>query len=284
MTSTRPTLLPPLSRRVRHIAARKLHGLRPGDRELPTYFIVGVKRGGTTSFDEYLVDHPLVLRGMVEKGSRYYDVNYERGERWFHSHLPLRRDVDRLERRLGTRPVLGESSPYYCFHPDAPGRIAADVPDARLFMVLRDPVQRAWSHYRYEVARGFEHLEPMAALAAEAERVADPDETRRWFAHRHYGYVARSQYADQLRRLYRHFAPEQVQVVASEDLFEQPAQVMARAFAHLGLPAHDAADYRAHKALGDSAVPKDFAEAVRADLMADRVDLECLLETPASWS
>ena len=73
------SLLPPVSRRAGHALRRRANALRPGEREQPTYFIVGAKRAGTTSLDEYVVDHPQVLRGMVEKGCRYgFDVYSER--------------------------------------------------------------------------------------------------------------------------------------------------------------------------------------------------------------
>ena len=272
------SLLPPVSRRLRHLAARRLHALRRGERELPTYFIVGAKRAGTTSLDEYVVDHPLVLRGLVEKGCRYYDVNYARGPAWFRSHLPLSADLDRLERDLGARPIVGESSPYYCYHPEAPARIAADVPGARLLFVLRDPVQRAWSHYRYEVQRGFEDLDPDAALAAEAGRLAQADDEARWFAHRHHSYVGRSRYAEQLRRLHEHFPEEQVLVVQSERVFTEPEATMARVFDHLGLPPHVQGDYRAHKALRAAAVPEEFRATVGAAIADDLADLATLTD------
>jgi hypothetical protein len=277
-----PRLLPPLSRRVRHVAARRLHALRRGERELPSYLVVGAKRAGTTSLDEYVVDHPLVLRGLVEKGCRYYDVNYAKGPAWFRSHLPLSADVDRLEQQLGARPIVGESSPYYCYHPEAPARIAADLPDARLLLLLRDPVQRAWSHYRYEVARGFEDLDPDQALAAEAGRLAQADAAAAAFSHRHHSYVGRSRYAEQLRRLHDHFPAEQVLVVQSERLFADPEATMAEVFDHLGLPPHAQSEHRAHKALGDAAVPASFRDAV-LDAIDD--DLAALaLEAPGiSW-
>ena len=270
------SLLPPVSRRAAHLVRRRLQALRPGERELPRYFVVGVKRGGTTSLDEYVVDHPLVLRGLVEKGCRYYDVNYHRGPAWFRTHLPRAAALDRMEARLGARPIVGESSPYYCFHPEAPARIAADVPDARLLLMLRDPVERAWSHYRYEVARGFETLGPLEALAAEGQRLADPDERTRWYAHRHFSYVARSRYAEQLRRLHSHFEPEQVLVLQSEQLFADPAGTMARVFDHLGLPPHTSADYRPHKALREESIPPEFRARIHEGVGQDQEALASL--------
>ncbi len=270
-----------------HVARRRAGAWRPGDRELPTYFIVGAKRAGTTSVDEYVVDHPLVLRGLVEKGCRYYDVNYDRGQRWYRGHLPLRADLDRLERRLGARPIFGESSPYYCFHPEAPARIAADVPAARLLFVLRDPVERAWSHVRYEIARGFESLSPVEALDAEEGRLAQVDDEARWYAHRHFSYVARSRYAEQLDRLHRHFAPEQVLVLQSERIFTDPASVMATVFDHLALPAHRQAAYRAHKVLRPEEIPAAFRTRVEAGIADDLARLtgpQSPTTTRLSWA
>ena len=80
------------------------------------------------------------------------------------------------QRAAGRPVVVGEASPYYCFHPLALDRIAARLPDVRMIIVLRDPVERAWSQYSYEVARGNEDLSFAEALDAEAERFAGAEE------------------------------------------------------------------------------------------------------------
>lgn len=277
-------LLAPRRRRALHRVRRAGYRLRPGPRELPTYFIVGAKRAGTTSLDEYIKAHPLVLRGLIEKGCRYYDVNYDRGPGWFHHQLLPVAEVDRLERKLGARPILGESSPYYAFHPDAARRIAADVPDARLIFVLRDPVERAWSHHRYEVARGFETLEHAEAFAAEAERLADPDPAVRDRNHRHFSYAARGRYAEQLVRLRSHFDAEQILVVESEQLFADPRATMAEVFAHLSLDPVPMASYSTFKGQPASAVPADAATMIREAVADDVERLKDLLEQPPSWA
>ena len=227
--SEKSTLLPPVGRRIRHVAARRVHALRRGERELPTYFIVGAKRAGTTSLDEYVVDHPLVLRGLVEKGCRYYDVNYHRGPAWFRGHLPL---VVRRRPAGGAGSGRGRSSgsrvPTTRSTRTAPARIAADVPGARIIFVLRDPVQRAWSHYRYEAARGLRDAvaggrpRGRGRSALLGQRAGSGG-----YAHRHFSYAGRSRYAEALDRLHASFAPEQVLVVQSEALFADPAATLA---------------------------------------------------------
>jgi len=277
------TLLAPRRRRALHRVRRAGYRLRPGPRELPRYFIVGAKRAGTTSLDEYIKAHPLVLRGLVEKGCRYYDVNYDRGPAWFRQQLLPVAEVDRLERKLGQRPILGESSPYYAFHPDSARRIAADVPDARLIFVLRDPVERAWSHFRYEVARGFESLDFEAAFTSEAARLADPHPATREHNHRHFSYAARSRYAEQLVRLRAHFDPEQILVVESEELFSEPQETMDRVFAHLALEPVPQSSYSTFKGQSASAVPAEAAALIRAAVADDIPRLSGLLERPPSW-
>jgi hypothetical protein len=277
-------LLAPRRRRALHRVRRAGYRLRPGPRELPTYFIVGAKRAGTTSLDEYLNAHPLVLRGLVEKGCRYYDVNYGRGPAWFRQQLLPTAEVDRLERRLGRRPILGESSPYYAFHPEAAARIAQDVPDARLIFVLRDPVERAWSHYRYEVARGFEELDWAEAFAREEERLAHADTATREHNHRHFSYTARSRYAEQLVRLRSHFDPEQVLVIESERLFDEPGPTMERVFRHLALEPVPMSSYETFKGQSASAVPAGAAELLRAAVADDVARLEGLLGWRPSWA
>lgn len=277
-------LLAPRRRRALHRVRRAGYRLRPGPRELPTYFIVGAKRAGTTSLDEYIKAHPLVLRGLVEKGCRYYDVNYDRGPGWFRRQLLPVAEVDRLERKLGARPILGESSPYYAFHPDAARRIAADVPDARLIFVLRDPVERAWSHHRYEVARGFETLDYAEAFATEADRMSDPDPVVRERNHRHFSYAGRSRYAEQVARLRSHFGPEQVLVVESEQLFAEPRATMEKVYAHLSLDPVPMTSYSTFKGQTASAVPADAAAMIREAVADDVERLKGMLEQPPAWA
>ncbi len=192
-------------------------------------------------------------------------------------------EVDRLERKLGQRPIMGESSPYYAYHPTAAARIAADVPDARLIFVLRDPVERAWSHYRYEVARGFEHLDAAEAFAAEPARLAEPDDRTRLHHHRHHSYADRSRYAEQLLRLRSHFDPEQVLVIESERLFAEPRATMETVFAHLALDPVPLSSYSTFKGQSASEVPAETAELVRAAVADDVAQLKGLLEQPPSW-
>jgi len=212
-------------------------------RPLPDFLIIGAQRSGTTSLYRYLLAHPQVLPASPSKGVHYFDKNADRSLRWYRAHFPTESERTACERRFGAPVVTGEGSPYYLFHPHVPARAAAAVPGARVIAMLRDPVERAYSHYRQEYARGFEdaetferalELEP-SRLEGERERMlADPAYDSR--AMQHHAYLARGLYLDQLQAWREHFPAEQVLVICAEQFFAAPQGVYADTLRFLGLP------------------------------------------------
>jgi len=211
-------------------------------RILPGFLIVGAQRCGTTSMSRTLDEHPAVFSAVLHEEVHFFDVSYRRGLSWYRSHFPLLAAARRSARASGVEPVSFESSPYYMFHPLAPERIARDLPRVRLLVLLRDPVERAYSGHAHEVAHGFEtepfeaalELEP-ARLDGQAERIAaDPGYFS--YSHQHHSYVARGQYVEQLERLERHFGRDRLHVVDSGDFFTDPEAVYDGVLAFLGLP------------------------------------------------
>ena len=278
-----PSLRVSLQDRVKHAARRQAARFSGSDRELPSYFIVGTKRGGTTSLSAYLHQHPNVMQPLVEKGCRYFDVNYDRGWEWFLQNMPPARDADRSEAETGVRPLVGESSPYYSFLPEAPQRIADAIPDARLLFIVRDPVIRAWSHFNYETSLGYESLPIHDALDAEPDRLANPNPEERATAHRHQAYLARGHYADQITHMHESFPEEQLLVVRSESLFEEPEATMDEVHRFLGIPSHDG-DYRTvKKANSYEAIPDDVRERLANYYRVPNARLYDLVDRDMGW-
>ena len=207
-------------------------------RPLPDFLILGAQKAGTTALYAYLRWHPAIT-GPSWKEVSFFDRHYGRGVRWYRGHFPLR-----PRGRL-----VGEASPGYLFHPLAPERVRETVPGARLIVLLRDPVDRALSHYHHEVGLGRERLSFEDALAAEEERTRGEEERMvrepSYFSHPwwDYTYVARGRYAEQLERWFAVFGREQLLVVASEELAADPQAAYGRVLAFLGAPAHDLGDY-----------------------------------------
>ncbi len=209
-------------------------------RVLPSFLIVGAQRAGTNSLFEYLAAGG-VGRPFPHQEVHFFDTAFDRGMGWYRGHFPSRAWAERSARKTGAPPAVGESSPYYLFHPLAPARIAATLPTVKLIVLLRDPVERAFSHYRHERGHGAEPLPFSEAIDREPERLAGEAERiiaengYRSFAHQHHSYVARGMYADQLANLHASFHPSKVLVVLSEELFTDPAVVHARATSFLGI-------------------------------------------------
>ncbi|MGH3040223.1 MAG: sulfotransferase family protein [Gaiellaceae bacterium] len=237
------------------LADRVRTGLRPRRRFrlatgrarlLPSFLIIGAQRAGTTSLLHSLRQHPDIAGPtageklvLLRKEVHFFDLRFSEGVDWYRSFFPLsvRR---RLARLRGRDLAAGESTPYYLFHPEVPGRVAATLPDVKLIALLRDPVERAYSHYQHRVRAGREKLSFEDALAAEQSRLSGGEEallndpaTRGHHLHR--AYFARGLYAEQLERWFGHFPGEQLLVLRSEDFFERPEEAYAEVLAYLGV-------------------------------------------------
>ncbi len=210
-------------------------------RSLPDFIVVGGQRCGTTSLFKNLAEHPQVLRPGVEKGVDYFTLHYWQDLDWYRGHFPLT-SLAQARRRHAGGPVVFEACTYYMFHPFALERLAADLPDVKIVAMLRDPVERAFSAFKHEVARGFETVTDFGeALALEETRLEGEVEKMRTdlhyesHPHRHQAYRARGQYAEQLQRAYDLFPAEHIHVCDSESYFAEPHEEYTKIREFLGL-------------------------------------------------
>ena len=226
-------------------SVRRYGALTASQRPGPDYLVIGAKKGGTTSVINWLVQHPQTMpmfpRTQRHKSPHYFDINYWRGQDWYLSHFPSRQ-ARALHRRRRGQALVGESSPYYLFHPAAARRIRETVPSVRLIAVLREPASRAHSNYWDRVVAGTETLGTFEeALAAEAGRTRDvtaeqlDDPTFYHFSHDHHTYRARGHYAEQLETYYAEFPREQLLVLSLDELKRDAEAAFGRIQEHLGL-------------------------------------------------
>jgi hypothetical protein len=231
---------------------------------LPGFLIAGAQRCGTTSMYRTLSQHPAVVKAVLHKGVHYFDMNYDRGSSWYRAHFPLRAAGRRAGRIAGAVATTFESSPYYMFHPLAAERIARDLPDVKLLVLVRDPVERAYSAHAHELARGFESEPFERALELEDERLRGEEERIRQdpsylsLGHQHHAYVARGRYAEQLDRLERMVGADRIYVVDSGDFFSEPEPVYDGVLEFLGLRSHGYPEFERHNARPRSPMPADL--------------------------
>jgi Sulfotransferase domain len=221
----------------------------------PDFIVIGGQRCGTTTLFKTLADHPQVRRPTAVKGTDYYTLHYARGLDWYRSRMPLALGASADAKAF-------EACTYYMFHPFAIERIARDYPDVKLVAMLRDPVSRAFSAYKHELARGFEtetdflaalRLEP-ARLEGEVEKMR-ADVSYQSFSHRHHAYLSRGQFAEQLERVYHHFPRNQVHVMRSETFFADPHAEIGKLTDFLGLAPWMPAHVEQHNARPSSGMP-----------------------------
>ncbi len=176
--------------------------------------IIGAQKCGTSTLYEWLKVQP-GFSSSTQKELHFFDFQYFKGVDYYLSQF--------VPREGG---ILLESSPMYVFHPAVPRRMSAIFPGAKLIVILRNPLDRAWSHYKMNVRRGLEKHDFQTAVRLERIRIAlsSPDRPESRF--QNYSYVQRGLYAYQLKRWLRYFLREQFFIAVFEDFFNNPGPGM----------------------------------------------------------
>lgn len=189
---------------------------------LPNFLIIGAMKAGSTSLARYLGAHPQVFMAPC-KEVHFFDRNYDRGISWYAEHFLSAADDES---------AVGEATPNYLYLPEALSRMAGAVPQAKLVVILRNPVDRAYSHYWHEKARGRESLDFRRAIEAEPKRLKTADVEIRT----HFSYLDQGRYLGQLKVLTRHFPRENLFIVLSEELAADPESAVRSVCRFIGVP------------------------------------------------
>ncbi len=221
--------------------AKMYRGITVPLRLLPDFLIIGTQRGGTTSLYNYLTARPGVGPAAV-KELRFFDRKFHKGTLWYRAHFPTRMQKNYFERTHKQIFVTGEASTNYLFYPHTPKRVAQVVPDVKLIVLLRNPVDRAYSHYKFEVEHRQETLSFEDALAFEEERTRKErekilaDEKYVSVAHSRYSYLVRGIYVDQLEAWMKFFPREQFLILKSEAFYTDPVTTLEQVSEFLTVP------------------------------------------------
>ncbi len=215
-----------------------------GLRLKPSFFLIGSMKAGTTSLFNNLIQHPMIAEPL-SKEIRFFDFHYERGRRWYLAHFPLEKTAKKRGETL-----TGEASPSYLFDPHAPRRIKRFESQAKLVVLLRNPVDRAYSHYQHAVRYWGETRSFEEAAKVEEEWIGEEQRRRmldtRFMGVRriHHSYLTRGRYLEQLQRWEKMFPRAQMLVLKAEDYFERPETVMPRVLEFLNLPKWEPDSFR----------------------------------------
>ncbi len=213
-------------------------------RPKPDFLIVGVGKCGTSSLYVYLNEHPQILR-PVEKEIHFlnHQNHWNQGEDWYRSHFPPIPE--------GCHFLTGEATPWYITTFNAERKVFELFPEVKPIVLLRNPVDRAISHYHMHVADGRDRRSLEEAMTAEMEilqGLEDPTQvgkTNYWQTQQ--GYLLLGLYFYFLKKWVQVFSKQQLLILKSEDLYQQPAEIMKQVYDFLELPNHTLKQYKKFK-------------------------------------
>lgn len=239
MTTPQTKRLKKKASQLRYEAKIKYRKLSAQSRPLPDFLIIGAQKCGTSSLHHYLSQHPQAIAPMEKEIRFFFDreheggnnLNFRKGIDWYRAHWPSMSKG----RQAGTQAF--ESTPGYILNSMSAERIKQTLPGVKLILMVRNPTERAISHYfhnrRHE---GREPLELMAALQNEAQQV---EKLRTGFSLpagvTPYSYLRRGLYAEQIQRFLEHFDRSSLHLIEFEEFVAKPKVVLDETYDFLGL-------------------------------------------------
>jgi hypothetical protein len=216
----------------------KYRQITSSNRCLPNFIIIGAQKSGTTSLYYYLSQHYQLISSNV-KEVHYFDGgpdsdvdNFKKGEAWYRAHFPLLKNIDINHK-------VYESSPLYIFNPLAPKRIIETIPKIKLVLILRNPTERAISHYFHEKRKGYESLSILEAFQEEEERMKSviDEEDYKNDIFLHTSYKSRGLYFEQIKRYLNYFPRSSILILNSDDLSSEPEETLRQVYEFVGVDA-----------------------------------------------
>ena len=204
-------------------------------RGLPDFVIIGARKSGTTSLYDFLIRNPAIAPAL-KKELNYFVLRYSFGKLWYCSNFPTNLSRHYFYKKTNQRLLSGEATPTYLFYPEVPGRMREILPDVKLIVILRNPVDRAYSHYHHSLRRNYETLSFEKAIKLEEERLAREKERLirdpfpRDNHYDHYSYLRKGIYVDQLENWFRHYNRKQFLILTTDDLRKNPQQTLDQIF------------------------------------------------------
>lgn len=258
-------------------------------RKQPDFLIIGAQRCGTTSLFKYLCDHPNIVLPF-KKELHFYDRHFERGGHWYRQFFPTTISLSYLNKVRKVKMLCGEATPMYLFHPLVPYRVSMMLPDIKLIVILRNPIERAYSHYWHEVRAGNEWLSFEDAIEREGSRLQGErhkiilnNGRYSGAAYSQHSYLARGIYVDQLKVWFKLFPKNQVLIIKSEDFFTKTVSTLDSVYDFLGLPTGDCHTPKIYQKGDYSPMPASDREKLKRYFQPSNERLYAFLDRDFNW-
>ena len=214
-------------------------------RMFPSFMIIGGRRCGSSSLFNYLSEHPRTASSS-RKEIHFFDTKFHKGLKWYRSHFPTNFYKSLYQSKHKKNLLAYEASPYYLTHPIAPKRISNILPNIKIIVLLRNPVERAFSDWKHA---GQETLTFEEALKQESQKI-DGEEERiienpNYISLTHWrrAYRYQGNYKKFLKRWFDYFPKEQFHIIKSEDLYHNTSSVMNDVYKFLNIESFELEKY-----------------------------------------
>jgi len=226
------TIRDSLSSSYHRFVKRGLSGITASSRVLPDFIISGTVRSGTTSLYYNICEHPSVLPADYDEIG-FFDSNYHLGINWYRSMFPTEKEMERVKKETNFA-ITGEDTPFYFWKKEAAERILKDIPNSKIIIIFRNPVDRAYSNYHLGIRKKTEKLSFEDAIDEEMNFLEK--HSFRESVDRRRSYLSKGFYESQIKIWFNVFPREKIHILSTEDMQKNPEKTLLKIFQFLGIP------------------------------------------------
>jgi len=221
-----------LSSSYHRFVKRGLSGITASSRVLPDFIISGTVRSGTTSLYYNICEHQSVLPDDYDEIG-FIDSNYHLGINWYRSMFPTEKEMERVKKETNFA-ITGEDTPFYFWKKEAAERILKDIPNSKIIIIFRNPVDRAYSNYHLGIRKKTEKLSFEDAIDEEMNFLEK--HSFRESVDRRRSYLSKGFYENQIKIWFNVFPREKIHILSTEDMQKNPEKTLLKIFQFLGIP------------------------------------------------
>ena len=218
------------------LLARHFYAITGSMRTLPDFIIIGAMKSGTTSLYNYICEHPCVLPAAYDEVG-FFDDNFHLGLNWYRSLFPTKKQIENIRKKEGIA-ITGEDTPFYFWNKDARDRIKKLLPEIKLVLILRNPVNRAFSEYNNVVREKGVKLSFEEYIKPDLENIENNPLNVSQCGQKS-AIISRGIYFIQLQMWQELFPKERIFIFDSNELSNKPVETMNKVFKFLNLPDYD---------------------------------------------
>jgi hypothetical protein len=258
-------------------------------RILPDFLIAGFNRSGTHSLFEYMNQHPNI-KNANRREIHYFTLSYWRGLNWYKSYFPTKIYKKQFENKSKSKLLTGEATPHYIFHPLAIKRIKQVIPNVKLIIILRNPIDNVYSHYQYYKIRGVEKNSFEEVIKEDKQRfeilehLYNFDQVKEHsFKKVKMPYVSYATYVNYIKRLLEIFPRKQILFIKNTDLNENPQIVLKNIFDFLEIRQYKVKDLKKRNIGKYEKMKSETRHELSEYFKPYNKELEELLEMTFDW-